>query len=473
MQLGTAEIELIVKQVLQNIQAASPEQIKTVEPKGDWGVFDRVEDAIDAAYIAQKKYIKEFRLEDREKMIAAIRKVCRENVESIARMVREETRLGRYEDKIQKHTLVIDKTPGPECLRTNAISGDNGLMLEEPAPFGLIGAVTPTTNPTETIINNVISMISGGNSVVFNVHPSAKRCCAYVLQLINKTIKETGGPENLATMVKDPTMETCNIICASPKVRLMAGTGGMGMVNTLLRSGKKTIGAGAGNPPVIVDETADIDAAAQQIFLGASFDNNLLCLAEKEVFVSEQVADRLIDGLVREGAYLLSKEQLVKVTANCLLSDGGWHVNKKWVGQDAGLILEAIGVTGHRDCRLLICETPHDHPFVTVEQLMPVLPIVRCSSLDQAIEWAVQAEHGNRHTASMFSQNVTNLTRFAKEIETTIFVKNAATLSGVGFQGEGFTTMTIAGPTGEGITCARSFTRQRRCVLADGGFRVI
>lgn len=473
MQLGTAEIELIVKQVLQNIQAASPEQIKTVEPKGDWGVFDRVEDAIDAAYIAQKKYIKEFRLEDREKMIAAIRKVCRENVESIARMVREETRLGRYEDKIQKHTLVIDKTPGPECLRTNAISGDNGLMLEEPAPFGLIGAVTPTTNPTETIINNVISMISGGNSVVFNVHPSAKRCCAYVLQLINKTIKETGGPENLATMVKDPTMETCNIICASPKVRLMAGTGGMGMVNTLLRSGKKTIGAGAGNPPVIVDETADIDAAAQQIFLGASFDNNLLCLAEKEVFVSEQVADRLIDGLVREGAYLLSKEQLVKVTANCLLSDGGWHVNKKWVGQDAGLILEAIGVTGHRDCRLLICETPHDHPFVTVEQLMPVLPIVRCSSLDQAIEWAVQAEHGNRHTASMFSQNVTNLTRFAKEIETTIFVKNAATLSGVGFQGEGFTTMTIAGPTGEGITCARSFTRQRRCVLADGSFRVI
>ncbi len=473
MQLGTAEIELIVKQVLQNIQAASPEQIKTVEPKGDWGVFDRVEDAIDAAYIAQKKYIKEFRLEDREKMIAAIRKVCRENVESIARMVREETRLGRYEDKIQKHTLVIDKTPGPECLRTNAISGDNGLMLEEPAPFGLIGAVTPTTNPTETIINNVISMISGGNSVVFNVHPSAKRCCAYVLQLINKTIKETGGPENLATMVKDPTMETCNIICASPKVRLMAGTGGMGMVNTLLRSGKKTIGAGAGNPPVIVDETADIDAAAQQIFLGASFDNNLLCLAEKEVFVSEQVANRLIDGLAREGAYLLSKEQLIKVTANCLLSDGGWHVNKKWVGQDAGLILEAIGVTGHRDCRLLICETPHDHPFVTVEQLMPVLPIVRCASLDQAIEWAVQAEHGNRHTASMFSQNVTNLTRFAKEIETTIFVKNAATLSGVGFQGEGFTTMTIAGPTGEGITCARSFTRQRRCVLADGGFRVI
>lgn len=473
MQLGTAEIELIVKQVLQNIQAASPEQIKTVEPKGDWGVFDRVEDAIDAAYIAQKKYIKEFRLEDREKMISAIRKVCRENVESIARMVREETRLGRYEDKIQKHTLVIDKTPGPECLRTNAISGDNGLMLEEPAPFGLIGAVTPTTNPTETIINNVISMISGGNSVVFNVHPSAKRCCAYVLQLINKTIKETGGPENLATMVKDPTMETCNIICASPKVRLMAGTGGMGMVNTLLRSGKKTIGAGAGNPPVIVDETADIDAAAQQIFLGASFDNNLLCLAEKEVFVSEQVANRLIDGLVREGAYLLSKEQLIKVTANCLLSDGGWHVNKKWVGQDAGLILEAIGVTGHRDCRLLICETPHDHPFVTVEQLMPVLPIVRCASLDQAIEWAVQAEHGNRHTASMFSQNVTNLTRFAKEIETTIFVKNAATLSGVGFQGEGFTTMTIAGPTGEGITCARSFTRQRRCVLADGSFRVI
>ncbi|MEM1484480.1 aldehyde dehydrogenase family protein [Oscillospiraceae bacterium PP1C4] len=473
MQIGPAEIELIVQQVVKNLGSEQAAQSTTAAPKGDWGVFDRVEDAIDAAYTAQKRYIRDFSLENRNTIVSAIRKVCNENVNEISRMVKDETRLGRYEDKIQKHLLIINKTPGPECLKTSAISGDQGLMLEEPAPFGLIGAVTPTTNPTETIINNVIGMISGGNAVVFNVHPSAKNCCAHVLKMINRAIVQAGGPQNLATMVKEPTMETCDVISGSPKVRLMVGTGGMGMVNALLRSGKKTIGAGAGNPPVIVDETADIARAAGQIFLGASFDNNLLCLAEKEVFVLDQVADQLVDGMIREGAYLLNAQQLEQVTKTCLLYDGEWHVNKKWVGQDAGLILNAIGVTDHPDCRLLICQTPHDHPFVTVEQLMPVLPIVRCPSLDKAIEWAMAAEQGNRHTASMFSQNIKNLTRFAKEVETTIFVKNAATLSGVGFNGEGFTTMTIAGPTGEGITCARSFTRQRRCVLADGGFRVI
>jgi propionaldehyde dehydrogenase len=285
---------------------------------------------------------------------------------------------------------------------------------------------------------------------------------------------ENGGPANLITMTREPTMDSVDVLTSSPKIRLMVGTGGMGMVNALLRSGKKTIGAGAGNPPVIVDETADIRLAAKEIFRGASFDNNLLCLAEKEVFAVESVEKELVYNMVREGAYLLDASQVERLLAIVFNNkDGVYSVNKKWVGKDASLMLEQLGIHDKPGVRLLICKVPHNHPFVTVEQLMPILPIVSCRDFKQAVEYAVIAESGNRHTASMFSKNVDNMTYFAKRIETTIFVKNGATLKGVGIGGEGHATMTIAGPTGEGLTCARSFTRLRRCQLADGGLRIV
>lgn len=472
MDIGAKEIELIVREVLAGIEWSNP-PAASIPNRSDHGVFERVEDAIKAAYVAQRQWVNDYKVEDRRRIIEAIRSVARVNAESLAGMVWEETGMGRMEDKILKHLAVIDKTPGVECLTTEAISGDDGLMIEEYAPFGVIGAITPSTNPTETIINNTISMIAGGNSVVFNVHPGAKKSCAYCIKLLHQTIVENGGPANLITMQKEPDMEAVNRMTEDPKIRLMAGTGGMAMVNALLRSGKKTIGAGAGNPPVIVDDTADIKLAAREIFRGASFDNNLLCLAEKEVFVMESVADEFIIQLQKEGAYLLQKSQLEEILLFAMTKRGdSYEVNKSWVGKDAEQFLKTIGVQ-KKEVRLLISETDKTHPFVMVEQLMPVLPIVRLKTFEECVESAVAAESGNRHTASIFSRNVENMTKFAKEVETTIFTKNGATLKGVGIGGEGHTTMTIAGPTGEGLTCARSFTRKRRCMLAEGGLRII
>lgn len=476
MDINPNELERIVRSVLANIENEKGSLVSGTSAfsKNDRGVFERCEDAIDAAYQAQKKWYMNYKLEDRERIIAAIRNVSLEHAEDFARQVRDETGMGRYEDKVQKHVAVITKTPGTECLTTKAISGDCGLMLEERGPFGVIGAITPSTNPTETMINNTISMIAGGNAVVFNVHPGAKKTCAYCLQILHDTIVENGGPAGLICMTKEPTMENVDILTASPKIRLMAGTGGMAMVNALLRSGKKTIGAGAGNPPVVVDETADIKLAAKEIYKGASFDNNLLCLAEKEVFAVENIEKELVFNMVSEGAYLLNQEQTEKLLGIVFQNkNGAYCVNKDWVGKDAGLMLQQLGINDKPDARLLICEVPHNHPFVMVEQLMPILPIVSCRDFKEATEYAVLAEAGNRHTASMFSKNVDNLTCFAKMIETTIFVKNGATLKGVGIGGEGHTTMTIAGPTGEGLTCATSFTRFRRCQLADGGLRIV
>ncbi|CAM3956439.1 aldehyde dehydrogenase family protein [Mesobacillus zeae] len=503
-QISDQDIQKIIQSVLQNVEsvlnsdakaaqapvkmkpASHTGQIASTVSQGENGVFARMEDAIEAGYSAQLAYMRQFELKGRERIISSIRQAAVNEKEQLARLVYEETGLGNVEDKISKHELAALQTPGTEILKTEAFSGDDGLTIVEEAPFGLIGAVTPVTNPTETIINNSIGMLAAGNAVVFNVHPSSKKSCAYAIILINKAIKAAGGPENLVTMVANPSLETMQTLIDSPKVRMLVGTGGPGLVKTLLKSGKKAVGAGAGNPPVIVDNTADLEHAAQSIITGASFDNNLLCIAEKEVFVLDSAADGLIFHMLNNGACMLDQHQLERVmefaleanekqeSRGCSLDNKReYHVSKKWVGRSADQFMKELGIIPDSTVKLLICEVDFDHPFVQLEQMMPVLPIVRVNTLEEAIDFAVKAEHGNRHTAIMHSKNVDHLTQFAKAIETTIFVKNASSLAGVGFGGEGFTTMTIAGPTGEGITSAKTFTRQRRCVLAEGGFRII
>ena len=341
------------------------------------------------------------------------------------------------------------------------------MTVVEMAPYGVIGSITPSTNPSETVICNSMGMIAGGNGVVFNPHPNAKKVANYAVDLVNRAILEAGGPENLVVSVENPTKDSSDEMMASPIVKMLVATGGPGVVKALLSSGKKAIGAGAGNPPVIVDDTVDVEKAAKDIVAGSSFDNNLPCIAEKECFAFKNIADDLIKYMTQNGAYLIKGAQVDQLMKVCLVEKNGkWDINKKWVGKDARLFLKEIGIDA--DPRLIICETDENHPFVQVEMMMPILAIVRVNDIDEAIEMAVKAEHGCRHSAHIHSKNVDNLTKFARAVETTIFVKNAPSFAGIGAGGEGYTTFTIAGPTGEGLTAAHSFTRQRRCVLVDG-----
>ncbi|MBR5817854.1 MAG: aldehyde dehydrogenase EutE, partial [Clostridia bacterium] len=355
---------------------------------------------------------------------------------------------------------------------------DNGLTLTEMAPFGVVGSITPSTNPSETVICNSIGMIAAGNGVVFNPHPGAIATSNYAIDLVNRASLAAGGPEVLVSSVIKPTLESADTMYKHPSIRLLVCTGGPGVVKSVLSSGKKAIGAGAGNPPVIVDDTADIKKAGKDIIDGCTFDNNLPCIAEKEVFAFESIADELIHEMLQNGAYLINAEQ-AKRLADIVLVDvkNKQGITKKTVcrncvGRDAKVLLAKIGISVGDEVRCIIAETEFEHPFVQHELMMPILPIVRVSNIDEAIELAVKAEHGCRHTAHMHSKNVDRLTRFARAIETTIFVKNAPSYAGIGFGGEGHTTFTIAGPTGEGLTSARSFTRYRRCVMTDN-FRII
>ncbi|MCJ8347851.1 aldehyde dehydrogenase, partial [bacterium] len=347
--------------------------------------------------------------------------------------------------------------------------GDNGLTLIECSPYGVIGAITPTTNPTETIINNSIGMLAAGNAVVFNPHPRARRCCAYVVHLINEAILACGGPKDLVTIMEHPTMESGKELMEHEGIRVLVVTGGPGLVKAAARSGKKVIGAGPGNPPCVVDETADLDQAAKHLILGATLDNNILCIAEKEVFVVESVADEFMQALKRNNAYHVIGANVSKLE-NLIYQDN--HINADLIGKDASFILSHIDIHTDSSIRMAFMEVDNDHFLVHTEQMMPILPIVRCKDVKEAIDRAIVAEKGCFHTATMHSKNLDNLHEMAVRSEVSIFVKNGPSCAGLGYGGEGFSTMTIAGHTGEGITSARTFTRSRRCVL-KGHFRIV
>jgi len=431
-----------------------------------------LDQAVEKAAAAQQSWVL-VPMETKKAIFEKIRIALREKTQELSNLAVEETGLGRVEDKVSKNLLVINKTPGPEYLASSAFTGDDGLCLEEYAPYGVIGSITPTTNPSETIINNGISMLSAGNAVVFNPHPSAKRVSMRTMEIMDGVITSMGGPSGLLMMVESPTIETAQALMKHPGIRLLVVTGGPAVVKAAMASGKKVVAAGPGNPPVVVDETADLEQAASGIVKGASLDNNIVCIAEKEILAVESIADELIKRLQHNGAYLLSSyqtKQLEKVVVDW--ESGGKYPNKNFVGKCANVILKEIGVDVSSDVRIIITEVSEDHPFVQAELLMPVIPLVRVANVDLAIEMAKRVEHGFGHTSVMYSKNIDRLHQMAKVMNGSIFIKNAPSYAGLGFGGEGFTSFTIASPTGEGLTNCRTFSRIRRCTLKDH-FRIV
>ena len=459
-------VEQLVQKVMEQVDAN--QELTTA---GDWGIFATMDEAINAAEAAQRKYMS-CTMADRAKFIQVIRDVAlkKENLEYMSRATVEETGMGGYDYKIAKNILAATKTPGVEDLTTEAMSGDDGLTLVEYSPFGVIGAITPTTNPTETVICNSIGMLAAGNSVVFSPHPRAKNVTIFLIKALNRALAEAGAPANLIVTVAEPSIDNTNAMMKNPKVRMLVATGGPSIVKTVLSSGKKAIGAGAGNPPVVVDETANIEKAAKDIVDGCSFDNNLPCIAEKEIIAVDSIADYLIFNMKKNGAYEIKDKATIDKLVELVTKDGKGP-KTEFVGKSAQYILDKIGITVGPEIKVILMEADEFHPFVQEELMMPILPLVRVKDVDTAIDMAVRVEHGFRHTAIMHSRNVDKLTKMAKLIQTTIFVKNGPSYAGIGVGGMGYTTFTIAGPTGEGLTSAKAFARKRRCVLV-GGFDI-
>lgn len=454
--------------------AESHTKASTAE-EGD-GVFASIDAAVSAAAEAQLR-IAAMDLDGRDRVISVIRRLCLENAEAWARMELEETKLGRLDHKIAKLQL-IPKVLGVEVMRTDARSNASGLCIIENAPWGVIGMVLPVTHSVPTMASNAINVIASGNSAIFGAHPSGARCARHALRIMNREIERETGLRNVIVTTTEANLRLAEELFQHPKVALLCVTGGPAVVRAAMKHGKRVIAAGPGNPPVVVDETADLDAAARAIIAGASFDNNLLCIGEKEVFVVASVADAFLAAMRRAGAFELDAAAIERLAEASFRFDGGGvgcgqaHLKKELVGKDTHVLAQAAGVTIPHGTPLLFGETTEDHAFVQEEQMMPFLPIVRVPDVDAGIAAAVKAEHGYRHTALIHSKNLETVARMARAMNTTLFVQNAPCSAALGSDGAGYLSFSIATPTGEGVTTPMTFTRQRQVSLG-GALRII
>jgi aldehyde dehydrogenase len=438
---------------------------------GQDGVFDTVDEAVNAAYEAQKQ-VAAMSLEERGRMIDIIHAICNERREELGRMEMEETKVGRLDHKILK-LQNMRYVLGVEAMRSDARSDSTGLCIIERAPWGVIGMMLPVTHSVPTMVSNATNILAAGNTAVFGPHPSGQRVAQYALQLFNREIHRQCGVANVITTTRQATIEAAGQIFNHPRVALLCVTGGAAVFQAALQSGKRVIAGGPGNPPVVVDETADLDRAAKCIIAGAAFDNNLLCIGEKEVFVVSSVADAFISAMRRAGAFQLDPAAIERLTQAAFTFDGGGagcaraHVKKDLVGKDAAVLAAAAGVRVPAGTELLFGETDENHPFVVEEQMMPFIPVVRVRDVDAAIDSAVKAEHGYRHTAIIHTQNLETATRMARAMNTTLFIQNAASPASLGVGGPGYFSHTIATPTGEGVTTPLTFTRERQMVVGN------
>jgi len=474
MQLDDKLVNKIVDAVVQRLSDETPPSDPSIDRKirtdnTTSGVFQNMDDCIPAAVAAQKQLLN-LSLETRRKVIQAIRDTGRNNAAEYGRLEFEETELGKRDDNVAKN-LSSCEVLGMEDLVPEVYAGDKGVTIIERIPVGVIASVHPVTNAAPSILFNAIMMISGGNAVVVNPHPKTKNVSARVIRDLNRAMVAAGGPGNCLCCLKEPSVPSAQQLMTHPDVGMIAVTGGHGVVDFATKTGKRVIAGGPGNPPVVVDETADLERAAQCIIQGAGFSNCIACASEKEIFVVESVADRLKEALKKSGAYEISVSQgkeLVKHIFKEVKAPGQPSViNMDLIGKTPQHILQSIGLAVGPEVQIAILETDRNHPLVWTEQIMPILPLVRCPNVDQAIEWALAAEQNFGHTMAIHSNNLNNIRKMAAKASCASFVKNGACgLGGVGVTGEGYVSFHIA-TNGEGHTRPRTFTRIRRCVMAD------
>lgn len=429
-------------------------------------VYSSVTDAVAAAKGAYGRYA-ELTLNERKEILEHVKNALRPMANELAAMAVEETGMGNVKDKAQKIRLSIEMTPGVEDLITEVNTGDHGMTLYELSSFGIVCAVQPCTNPCATLISNTIGMMAAGNAIIHCPHPRAVKVSQLLTAIISNAIRNVCGIDNLVITLHESLMGSTAEVMSHPDVDLVVCTGGSSSLRQAMLSGKKVIGAGPANPVAIVDETADLAKSARDIVQGASFDNNLMCTSEKGIVVVEAAATPFIYELLKNGVYYVKDEGEIQRLRNAAVTED-FVINKKLEGKSADAILKAAGIACSSSVRLIVAETERIHPFATLELLMPLVPLIKAENFDEALEIAFELEQGYKHTATIHSESIERLNRAAKKMQTSVFVKNGASLLGIGFDKEGHTSFTIATATGEGTTTARHFARRRRCTLTSG-----
>ena len=472
-QLNEAAIRDVVSQVLAQLQAQGSSGMPSIQTRpGKHGVFDDADQAVAAARSGFEQLQKKG-WAARSKIVEIVKSMCVSESERWGQIEFDETKIGRLAHKPLK-LQGVKNVLGPEYLVPQGMSGDFGITMDEAAPWGVIVGVTPLTHSVPTIAGNIINMVAAGNSVVFNPHPGGAAVAALAINEINEAIKATTGITNLICTIEKPSLDSFNALCTHKDVNLLCITGGPGVVDAAMKTGKRAICAGPGNPPVVVDDCSalDFDRVARDIITGGGFDNNLLCIGEKQIIAVADSYQKTLAALKRQGAVILTAAQHETIRNEVFdykdgVGCGSAVLNRKWVGANPDALAKIAGLNIDSKVEMLIAETDINDAFVQEEQMMPLLPIVRANNFDQALNYAKQSEHGDKHSAMIHTMNVARMTEMGQAMDTSIFVKNGPCVAGLGMGGEGFISYSIATTTGEGITTPRTFTRYRRCTLVN------
>ena len=469
--MDDSQLNSIVRDVVSDVindKNISTGNNKSGYSAGDNGVFKKMEDAIQAAREAFQEF-RSFGLQDREEIVDAVRQATLDNKKRWSEMAVEQTGMGRVDHKIQKHINAAENSPGGKYLKPEAQSGKNGLALNEYSPFGVIGNITPSTHPAPNMVNNIIIQVVGGNTIAFNPHPTTGKLNADVIRKCNQYMTQAGAPENLVTCVEEPTLDSAKYLFEHPEVDLLSISGGPQIVQIAMDSDKPVIAAGPGNPPVLVDETADLELAAKEITESAAYDNNILCTAEKVVLVVDDVFNEFMKKFSDQGNEKLVGQQMKILEEKALDKNGDEYVTRRdYVGKSAPYLADKIGKKIAEDVPLLFGETSADDPWAIAEQMTCCMPIVRVRNFEKGLEKAEKVEHGFEHTTAVYTQDMDRATKYIREMDCDIGVVNGGTVRGDGGDpGESYFSHTIATPTGEGITTPKDFCRSRRIMIHD------
>ncbi len=322
----------------------------------------------------------------------------------LAKMAVEETGMGVVEDKVIKNNYAAEYIYNTykDTKTCGVIEEDKAYGIKKIAePIGLIAAVIPTTNPTSTAIFKTLISLKTRNAIMISPHPRAKNSTIAAAKVVLDAAVKAGAPEGIIGWIDVPSLELTNEVMRSADIIL--ATGGPGMVKAAYSSGKPALGVGAGNTPVIIDDTADIKMAVSSIIHSKTFDNGMICASEQSVTVLEPIYDAVKKEFAARGCYFLKEDELNKVRKTIIINGA---LNAKIVGQKAHTIAKLAGVDVPESAKILIgeVESVNIEEEFAHEKLSPVLAMYKAKTFDEAIEKAEQlvADGGYGHTSSLY-----------------------------------------------------------------------
>lgn len=388
-----------------------------------------ISDLMQKSKIAQTE-LATYSQEEVDAIVKVIAKTVYDNAEELARMAVEETRMGVYEDKVAKNKgkskTIYNHIADKKTIGVIGKDEFTGLTYVA-KPVGIVGAVTPTTNPIVTPMCNAMFAIKGGNSIIIAPHPRSQKSSAYTVDLINKNLKEQGVkcPENAIQIIRDSSIAKTTELMQI--VDVVIATGGMGLVREAYSSGKPSFGVGAGNVQVIVDSDVDFDEATAKIIAGRKFDNGIICSGEQTIIAPRDKYDEVMKAAVRNGAFYVEDEETINKFKKVLFIGG--ILNKEVVGQSVQKIADMAGVQIPSDTKVILLKASGigKEDILCKEKMCPVMASFAYDSFDEAIQIAQTNLNleGRGHTAAIHSNNRKNIELAGTKLTISRLVVNA------------------------------------------------